>query len=166
MVLEGKALKVGDDINTDYLAPGRMKVKTEDFGELVKHLLEDIEPGFYRRITPGDFMVAGRNFGCGSSREHAPRVLRASGISAVLAKSFARLFFRNAINLGLPVAQCDTEQIRDGDRLVLDLENGSLRNVTTGVTIPVTPLPPIMREILSDGGLIPHYVSHGGFRLG
>ena len=165
MVLEGRALKVGDDINTDYIAPGRMKVKTEDFRELAKHLLEDIEPGFYNRIMPGDFIVAGRNFGCGSSREHAPRVIKAAGIAAVLAKSFARLFFRNAINLGLPVAQCDTDEIFDGERLVLDLESGSIHNKTRGVELSIKPLPPVMWEILSDGGLIPHYLAHGGFRL-
>jgi 3-isopropylmalate/(R)-2-methylmalate dehydratase small subunit len=165
MVLRGKAHKFGDDINTDYIISGRYKFKTLDMKELAKHIMEDIEPNFYERIAPGDFIVAGKNFGCGSSREQAPLAIKHAQISAVLAKSFARIFFRNAVNIGLPVIEVETENISDGDELEVDLEKGIVKNITKNEVYSVNPLPPFMLEILKDGGLIKHFQKHGGYRL-
>lgn len=166
MVLRGKVHKFGDDINTDYIISGRYKFKTLNMKELARHIMEDIEPNFYERISPGDFIVAGKNFGCGSSREQAPLAIKHAQISAVLAKSFARIFFRNAVNVGLPVIEVDTEGIEDSDELEVDLEKGVVRNLTKNETYSANPLPPFMLEILKDGGLVKHFQKHGGYRLG
>jgi len=165
MVLRGKAHKFGDDVNTDYIISGKYKFKTLDMRELAKHVFEDIDPDFVRRLKPGDFVVAGRNFGCGSSREQAPLALKEAGVGAVLAKSFARIFFRNAINTGLPAVECDTEEIEGGDELEVDLERGVVRNLTKGKDIPIRPLPKVMLRILRDGGLVEHIKKHGDFAL-
>lgn len=165
MILKGRAHKFGNDVNTDYIISGKYKFKTLDMNELAKHVMEDLDPEFYSKITPGDFIVAGSNFGCGSSREQAPLAIKHASISAVLAKSFARIFYRNAINTGLPVVECDTDQIQPGDQLELDLAGGVLRNLSRGLDIPVKPLPPVMLKILSDGGLAPHFRKYGGFNL-
>lgn len=165
VLLKGKAHRFGDDINTDYIISGKYKFKTLDMDELARHVMEDLDPDFYRKIAPGDFIVAGRNFGCGSSREQAPLAIKHAGISAVLAKSFARLFYRNAINTGLPVVECDTDQIDPGDELEVDLQSGLITNRTKGKTLPVKPLPPVMIKILNDGGLVAHFRKHGGFKL-
>ncbi|MFZ5590769.1 MAG: 3-isopropylmalate dehydratase small subunit [Bacillota bacterium] len=165
MILKGKAHKFGNDVNTDYIISGKYKFKTLDMNELARHVMEDLDPEFYSKITPGDFIVAGSNFGCGSSREQAPLAIKHAHISAVLAKSFARIFYRNAINTGLPVVECDTDQIQPGDQLELDLAGGVLRNLSRGLDIPVKPLPPVMLKILSDGGLAPHFRKYGGFNL-
>jgi 3-isopropylmalate/(R)-2-methylmalate dehydratase small subunit len=133
--------------------------------EMSKYLMGNIDPDFVRRIAPGDFIVAGSNFGCGSSRETAPRVIRLAGLSAVLAKGFARIFFRNAINVGLPVVECDTDKINGGDQLEVDLSAGLVRNITQGTEIKVAPLPPVMLELLNDGGLSEHFKKHGTFHL-
>ncbi|NHM28300.1 3-isopropylmalate dehydratase small subunit [Desulfofundulus sp. TPOSR] len=165
MLLQGKAHKFGDDVNTDYIISGKYKFKTLDMRELAKHVMEDLDPDFYQKINAGDFIVAGRNFGCGSSREQAPLAIKYAGISAVLAKSFARIFFRNAINTGLPVVECDTDRIEPGDELVVDLSTGVITNKTKGLTIAAKPLPPVMIKILNDGGLVAHFRKYGGFNF-
>ncbi len=165
MLLSGKAHVFGDDINTDYIISGKYKFKTLDLAELARHVMEDLDPDFYRKITAGDFIVAGRNFGCGSSREQAPLAIKHAGISAVVAGSFARIFYRNAINTGLPVVECDTRAIEPGDELEVDLGAGILRNRTRGVEVGITPLPAVMLKILNDGGLAAHFRKHGGFSL-
>jgi 3-isopropylmalate/(R)-2-methylmalate dehydratase small subunit len=164
-VLRGRAWTFGDDISTDQIAPGRLFHLRTDLPELAKHALEDENPEFAKRIKPGDFVVGGRNFGLGSSREHAPRILKIAGAGAVLAQSFARIFFRNAINVGLPVLTCDTAAIAQWDDLEVDLAAGCVRDLTTGATAPFAPLPPVMRKILSDGGLVEHFRKYGEFHL-
>jgi len=161
--LYGKVYRFGDNINTDYIISGKYKFKTLDMNELSKHVMEDIRPGFYEEVEKGDFMVAGENFGCGSSREQAPLVIQAAGVGAVLAQSFARIFFRNAINVGLPVVECDTSDIDEDDELKVDLEEGWVYNITKDKRIPSTPLPSIMVRILNDGGLAEHLKKDGGF---
>jgi 3-isopropylmalate/(R)-2-methylmalate dehydratase small subunit len=163
--LRGNAWLFGDDISTDHIAPGRLFHLRTDLPELAKHVLEDARPEFASSLAPGDFVVGGRNFGLGSSREHAPRIIKLAGAGAVLAQSFARIFFRNAINVGLPVLQCDTGGIGEQDRLEVDLSAGEVRDLTTGAVIPFVPLPPVMVTILNDGGLVAHFKKHGGFAL-
>lgn len=167
MKFSGKALKFksDDDINTDYIISGRYKFKIQDPHELAKHVMEDLEPDFYKRIKKGDFMVAGKNFGCGSSREQAPQAIKYAGISAVLAKSFARIFYRNCFNLGLPAVEVDTSQIEDGDELELDLSRGILLNKTKKKEIKISPIPKTMQTLLQDGGLAEHFKKHGGFMI-
>ncbi len=163
--LNGKAHIFGDNLNTDYVISGKYKFKTLDMNELSKHVMEDIRPGFYDEITAGDFVVAGENLGAGSSREQAPLVLKAAGIGAVVARSFARIFYRNCINVGLPVVECDTSKISEGDVLLIDIEAGVVKNVTKNISIKAQPLPPVMMKILSDGGLAEHFKKYGGFAL-
>ena len=164
-LLRGRAWTFGDDISTDHIAPGRLFHLRTNLPELAKHVLEDANPVFAGAMRPGDFVVGGRNFGLGSSREHAPRIIRIAGVSAVLAQSFARIFFRNAINVGLPVLQCDTSGIDQDDQLEVDLAAGEVRDLTTGAVAPFVPLPPVMVTILEDGGLVAHVKKHGGFAL-
>lgn len=166
MKYRGKSHKFGNDVNTDYIISGKYKFKTLDMKELAKHVMEDLDPEFYRKITAGDFIVAGSNFGCGSSREQAPLAIKHADISAVLAKSFARIFYRNCINTGLPVVECDTDLINSGDELEVDLAGGVIHNITSGIDIKAKPLPPVMIKILNDGGLAPHFRKYGGFNLG
>jgi len=163
--MRGRAHKFGDDINTDYIISGKYKFKTLDMKELATHIMEDLDPNFYSKIREGDFIVAGRNFGCGSSREQAPLVIKHAGLSAVIAKSFARIFYRNAINVGFPVVECDTDQIDNGDELELDLKEGVLKNITKGLEIKIKPLPDIMLKILQEGGLAAYISKHGDFIL-
>ena len=167
MNLKGKAKRLpqNDDINTDYIISGRYKFKIQDPNELAKHLMEDLDPKFHSKISKGDFIVAGNNFGCGSSREQAPMAIKYAGISAVLAKSFARIFYRNCFNLGLPAIECDTDDIAANDELEVDLNKGEIRNKTKNKTIKVRPLPKVMQILLSDGGLVEHFKKHGGFKL-
>ncbi|NLV16366.1 MAG: 3-isopropylmalate dehydratase small subunit [Syntrophomonadaceae bacterium] len=165
MRFQGKSHKFGDDVNTDYIISGRYKFKTLDMKELAKHVMEDLDPEFYSKITKGDFIVAGKNFGCGSSREQAPLAIINADISAVIAKSFARIFYRNAINTGLPLLECDTDRINPGDELEVDLEQGVIRNITQGIDIAVTPLPRVMLKILAEGGLVEHFKTNGTFNL-
>ncbi len=166
MTLSGKAWKFGDGISTDHIAPGRYFHLRSDLPELAKHVLEDADPGFAGKVQKGDFVVAGKNFGLGSSREHAPAIIKLAGVSAVLAETFARIFFRNAINVGLPALICDTSGIDEGDELSVDLAAGTILNSTKGTTVSFTPLPPVMVKILSDGGLVEHVRKHGGLDLG
>lgn len=154
-----------DDINTDYVISGRYKFKIQDPYELAKHVMEDLDPNFYSRVQKGDFMVVGKNFGCGSSREQAPQAIKYAGLSAVIAKSFARIFYRNCFNLGLLAIEADTDGIAEGDELEVDLDNGVIRDKTKGKEIKVAPLPKTMQTLLSDGGLIEHFKKHGGFKV-
>jgi len=165
MKLRGRAHRFGDDINTDYIIAGKYKSKYATVKEQARHVMEDLDPNFYEKISPGDFIVAGSNFGCGSSRETAPLVIRYANLSAVLAKSFARIFFRNAINTGLPVLRCNTDLIDNGDQLEVDLSAGVVRDLTKGLEINAAPLPGVMITILNDGGLVEHYKKHKGFAL-
>lgn len=165
MELKGKAWKFGDDISTDHIAPGRLFHLRTNLPELAKHVLEDADPEFASKVQPGDFVVAGKNFGLGSSREHAPRIIKLAGVGAVLAQSFARIFYRNAINIGLPVLECDTTRIDAGDELEVDIANGEVKNVTKGTTVKATALPDVMIKILNDGGIVEHFKKHGGFAL-
>jgi 3-isopropylmalate/(R)-2-methylmalate dehydratase small subunit len=164
-ILKGKAWKFGDDISTDHIAPGRYFHLRSNLPELAKHVLEDADPDFAGQVQPGDFVVGGCNFGLGSSREHAPAILKLAGVAAILAKSFARIFFRNSINVGLPALECDTDAIQAGDELEVDLSAGMVRNLTQDTTLSFTPLPQVMISILEDGGLADHIKKHGDFRL-
>jgi 3-isopropylmalate/(R)-2-methylmalate dehydratase small subunit len=160
-VLTGAAFVFGDDISTDHIAPGRYFHLRSNLPELARHVLEDARTDFAAKLSPGDFVVAGKNFGLGSSREHAPRIIRLAGVGAVLAQSFARIFFRNAINVGLPAIIVDTSRIREGDRLEVDLARGIVRDVTQGIELSFPALPDVMRKILEDGGLVDHIKRHG-----
>ncbi len=165
MILRGKVWKFGDNISTDHIAPGRYFHLRTNLPELAKHVLEDANPDFASQMQPGDFIVAGRNFGLGSSREHAPRIISLAGAGAVLAPSFARIFFRNSINVGLPVLELDTSGINQGDQLEVDFEAGSVKNITTGETLSFRPLPPVMVKILGDGGIVAHFKKYRDFNL-
>jgi len=150
----GRAWKFGDDIDTDVIIQGKYLVINEP-EELAKHVFENLRPEFAREVKKGDFVVAGENFGCGSSREHAPLALKATGIEAVIAKSYARIFFRNAINIGLKVLECkDVDRIDDGDELEIDYEKGVIYNKTKGEGYSINPLPDFLKEILDKGGLV------------
>ena len=164
-MLTGKAFKFGDNISTDHITPGRLAHLRSNLPELAKHVMEDADPTFASRVTPGDFIVAGTNFGLGSSREHAPLVIKMAGVSAILAKSVARIFFRNAINLGLPVLVCDTDKINDGDKLEVDLVASTINDITNGNRLTFNEIPEVMLHILDEGGLIPYIQKHGDFIL-
>jgi len=164
-MLKGRAFKFGDNITTDHIIPGRLAHLRSNLPELAKHVLEDADPNFASRVEKGDFIVAGNNFGLGSSREHAPLVIQMAGVSAVLAKSVARIFFRNAINLGLPVLICDTDGIDDGDELEVDLGKGTVYDKTSGKKLTFGKLPKVMLNILKKGGLVPYIKKYGDFRL-
>ncbi|MCX7720389.1 MAG: 3-isopropylmalate dehydratase small subunit [Dictyoglomus thermophilum] len=166
MLIRGRAHKFGDDINTDYIISGKYKFKSLDFNEMSKHLFEDLDPEFYKKITPGDIIVAGKNFGCGSSREQAPLVIKHAGISLVIAKSFARIFYRNSINVGLPLLEADTDQIDQGDELEVDLFNGKIFNKTKNIVInSKNTFPDIMVKILQAGGLVEYLKKEGDFKI-
>jgi 3-isopropylmalate/(R)-2-methylmalate dehydratase small subunit len=164
-MLKGKALKLGDNITTDHIIPGRYAHLRSNLPELAKHVLEDADPKFASRVKAGDFIVAGDNFGLGSSREHAPLVIKMAGVRAILAKSVARIFFRNAINLGLPVLICNTDKINDSDELEVDLKAGTIRDITNGNRLTFGKIPEIMLGILDEGGLIPYIQKYGDFKL-
>jgi 3-isopropylmalate/(R)-2-methylmalate dehydratase small subunit len=164
-VLKGRAFKFGDSISTDHIVPGRLAHLRSNLPELAKHVLEDADPTFASKVKSGDFIVAGNNFGLGSSREHAPLVIKMSGVSAILVKSVARIFFRNAINLGLPVLVCDTDKIRNGDELEVDLEQGVINDKSNGNKLTFKRIPKAMLSILNEGGLIPYIKKHGDFKL-
>jgi len=160
-MLRGKAYKFGDGISTDHIIPGRYAHLRSNLPELAKHVLEDADPNFTQKVKKGDFVVGGNNFGLGSSREHAPLVIKMAGVSAILAKSVARIFFRNAINLGLPVLICDTDKINDGDELEVDLAAGTVKNLNSGEILTFGKIPETMRKILDEGGLIPYIKKYG-----
>ena len=159
--MTGRAHRFCDDINTDYIISGRYKFKTLDHEELAKHVLEDIDPEFYDKLHSGDFVVAGENFGCGSSREQAPLALKWAGVGAILAKSFARIFYRNAINVGLPILITNTTQIRDGDTIVVNLEQGTIAITGRDLTLPTHRFPPEILEIIGAGGLVEYFRKYG-----
>ena len=161
----GKAFKFGDDISTDHIAPGRLFHLRSNLEEFAKHVLEDANPDFASEMQKGDFVVAGNNFGLGSSREHAPQIIKISGVKAVLAKSFARIFYRNAINIGLLAIECNTDLINAEDELELDVKNGIIRNLTQKTEIKFSPLPDVMIKLLNDGGLVEHIKKYGDFKL-
>ena len=155
--MKGKVHKYGADVNTDVIVPARYLNLSEP-AELAEHCMEDIDSEFVNRVKPGDIIMATTNFGCGSSREHAPLAIKAAGISCVIAKSFARIFFRNAINIGLPLLECDdaVAQTEAGDILEVDLSRGQIKNLTNGITFTARPYPDFMAELISAGGLIEH----------
>lgn len=162
MKLEGKSIKLGDDINTDFIISGRYKFAITDMKELSKHIMEDIDPEFPKKINPGRSMiVAGDNFGMGSSREQAPLVIKEAGLVAVLAKTFARIFYRNGFNIGLPLIETDTDKIGEGDSLEIDLDRGVVKNLTKNIELMIKPLPKFMQDILSEGGIVKYYKKHG-----
>ncbi len=154
-MLKGKVHKYGADVNTDVIIPARYLSLSEP-DELAKHCLEDIDKDFLSRVEPGDIIMATTNFGCGSSREHAPLAIKAAGVSCVIAKSFARIFFRNAINIGLPLLECEkaVDSTESGDLLEVDLPSGEIKNLTRGMTFTAESYPDFMAELISAGGLI------------
>ncbi len=164
-VLRGKAFKFGDNISTDQIIPGKYAELRSDLPELAKHVMEDADPSFVNQVKAGDFIVAGKNFGLGSSREHAALVIKMAGVSAVLAKSVARIFFRNAINQGLPVLICDTEKIDAGDEVEVNLADSAITNITKNSKLTSGKMPKVMVDILSEGGLIPYITKHGDFEI-
>jgi 3-isopropylmalate/(R)-2-methylmalate dehydratase small subunit len=161
----GKAWKFGDSISTDVIAPGRYFHLRSNLPELAKHVLEPARAEFASQVKSGDFVVAGNNFGLGSSREHAPMIIKIAGANAVLAKSFARIFYRNCINIGLPAITCDTDKIDEGDELELDMEKGVVRNRTKQMELVFPPLPTIMKKILQEGGLVAYVKAHKNLEL-
>ena len=163
--MSGKAWKFGDNISTDLIAAGRYAHLRTNLPELAKHVLEDARDEFRTGVKEGDFVVGGRNFGLGSSREHAPTIIKMAGTSCVAAKSFARIFFRNCINIGLPAVRVDTDRIDDGDELELDLAAGVLRDRTKGIELSFPPMPKVMTDILNAGGLVPYLKKNKGFKL-
>jgi 3-isopropylmalate/(R)-2-methylmalate dehydratase small subunit len=165
MVLKGKVWKFGDSISTDLITPGRYYHLRSNLSELAKHAMEDADPTFSSKVKKGDFLVAGKNFGLGSSREHAAIVIKLSGVSVVIAHSFARIFYRNAINVGLPLVSCNTDQIDEGNTLEVDLERGILYNITKNTKMNFQPLPILMKTILKEGGLVQYIKKHGDLKL-
>jgi len=161
--IRGRVWKLGDDVNTDLIISGRYKYDITDIEELARHAFEDLDPGLSGRIKPGDIIVAGRNFGCGSSREHAPLVIKALGVAAIAAESFARIFFRNAVNVGLPVVECPgvQESFAEGELAEVDLGGGVIKNLSRGIVLRFKPWPPIIMEIYRSGGLV-EYVKRRG----
>lgn len=158
--MKGHVWKLGDGISTDHIIPGRYFFLRSNLPELAKHILEYERPGFSEKVSPGDFLVAGENFGLGSSREHAVLVIKMNGIQAVLAKSFARIFYRNCFNNGLPAIVCEDERFEEGDLIELFLEEGKVINYTRNDVIFFPPLPRVMQRILEDGGLVEHVKKH------
>lgn len=162
MKVQGNVIKYGDNVDTDVIIPARY-LNTSDPRELAVHCMEDLDPGFAGKIKPGDIIVAGRNFGCGSSREHAPIAIKASGISCVIAKTFARIFYRNAINIGLPIVECPeaAEDIGDGDVVEVDFDTGTITNRTKNKSYKAVPFPGFMQEIIKADGLVGYIRNQG-----
>jgi len=152
---KGTAIKYGNNVDTDVIIPARY-LNTTDHKELASHCMEDIDKGFVNKVKIGDIMVAGENFGCGSSREHAPIAIKASGISCVIASTFARIFYRNSINIGLPILECPeaSEKIMDGDEVSIDFDSGTIRNITRNETYQALPFPEFIQNIIARGGLL------------
>lgn len=155
MKFKGTAFRYGRDVDTDVIIPARY-LNTSDPAELAKHCLEDLDPTFVDRVKKGDIIVADENFGCGSSREHAPVAIKAAGVSVVIAKSFARIFYRNAINIGLPIMECPAavDAIKAGDEVAVDADKGVITDLTTGESFQVEPFPPFIAQIVAEGGLV------------
>ena len=166
MILEGFSYLLGDDVNTDLIISGRYKFSISDIKELSKHILEDVDSQFYSRIKPGkSILIGGKNFGMGSSREQAPLVIKETGIVCVVAKSFARIFYRNSTNIGLPLIEAETVNIKEQDELSIDLEEGILRNISQDYEVKVLPLPSVMVKLLLDGGLVKHFKKYGKIKI-
>ena len=155
MNAQGTVFKYPDNVDTDVIIPARY-LNSQDAAELARHCMEDIDPDFVNKVKPGDIMVGGWNFGCGSSREHAPLVIKTSGTACVIAKSFARIFYRNAINIGLPILECPaaSEAISEGDVVAIDFDTGVITDETTGQTFQAAPFPPFIQNIIAKGGLM------------
>ncbi len=162
MVIKGKAHLFGDNVNTDVIIPARY-LNTSDPSELAAHCMEDLDPKFIERVRPGDVLVAGKNFGCGSSREHAPIALKAAGISCIIAQSFARIFFRNALNIGLPILESSeaVSAIQEGDPVEVELDKGLIKDLSSGRTFIAQPFPPFMRDLIAEGGLLAYAAKRG-----
>lgn len=159
MKTTGKVWKFGDDVDTDLIIPARY-LNTSDPQELAQHCMEDIDPGFAAKVAPSDMIVAGKYFGCGSSREHAPIAIKTAGVSCVIAKSFARIFYRNSFNMGLPILECeDTDEFETGDELSVDFDRGEIVHLGTRKTYQSRPIPPFMQELIHSGGLMKHIAS-------
>ena len=165
MILKGRAFKFGDDISTDHIIPGKYAHLRSDLPELAKHVMEDADPTFAKKVKSGDFIIGGKNFGLGSSREHAPLVIKMAGVSAIIAKSVARIFFRNAINQGLPILICDTDKIDAGDKIEVNLTRGIATDITKNIQLSFSKIPKVMLDILNEDGLIPYINKHGDFIL-
>ncbi len=163
MKFHGTAFKFGNDVDTDAIIPARY-LNESDPGHLGKHCMEDADPSFSSKVRTGDIIVAGKNFGCGSSREHAPIAIKACGVSCVIASSFARIFFRNSFNMGLPIFESDeaSAEVREGDTVEVDASTGEIRDLTTGKAYRARPIPPFMQELIEDGGLMEHIRKRGG----
>lgn len=162
MQIRASAIKLGDNINTDFIISGRYKFAITDMKELAKHIMEDIDPEFPAKIVPGkSVIVAGSNFGMGSSREQAPLVIKEAGITAILAKSFARIFYRNSFNIGLPLIETDTDRIAEKDLLDIDLDKGVVRDITKNLELNIAPLPAFMQELLKEGGIVNYFKKYG-----
>ncbi len=163
MNIKGKVWKFGENVDTDVIIPARY-LNTSDPQELARHCMEDADPDFHAKVHPGDVIVAGKNFGCGSSREHAPIALKAAGVAAVVAPSFARIFYRNAFNMGLPIFESPeaATAIEEGHEVEIKGDTGEIRDLTTGQTFQAQPIPPFMQELIADGGLIPHVLKKRG----
>lgn len=157
----GKVFKYGENVDTDVIIPARHLV-TSDPAELAKHCMEDIDKDFVSKVQPGDVMVAGKNFGCGSSREHAPIAIKASGVSCVIAPTFARIFYRNAFNTGLPILECEeaAEKIEAGDKVEVNFATGEIKNITKGESYQAEPFPPFIQKIIDQDGLVNYVKSH------
>ena len=164
-ILKGKAFKFGDNISTDHIIPGKYAHLRSNRPELAKHVMEDADATFAKKVKSGDFIVAGKNFGLGSSREHAALVIKMAGVSAILAESVARIFFRNAINQGLPVLICDTVKIDAGDKIEVNLTTGVVTDLTSGAKLTFGKIPEVMLGILNEGGLIPYISKYGNFEI-
>ncbi|MBD3353583.1 MAG: 3-isopropylmalate dehydratase [Candidatus Lokiarchaeota archaeon] len=164
--LKGKAYIFGDNISTDLICPGRYYHLRSDIEKLAEHVLEDARPEFASEMEAGNtFVIAGKDMGLGSSREHAPLIIKVSGCNAVLCKSVARIFYRNCINVGLPIITCDTSKIKEGDQLEVDLSHGIVKNITQDFEINFDPFPSIMTDILEAGGLVEYIKKYGDFKL-
>ncbi len=160
MEAQGRVFKYGDNVDTDVIIPARY-LNSFDAKELASHAMVDLDPTFVERVKPGDIIVAAKNFGCGSSREHAPLALKTAGVSCVIAKSFARIFYRNSINIGFAILECEeaVDGIKDGDEVKVDYETGKIYNLTQGKEYQGQPFPPFMQKIIEQGGLV-NYVNH------
>jgi len=160
--IKGSSIKLGDNINTDLIISGRYKFSITDIKELSRHIMEDIDPTFHTKIIPGQsIIVAGRNFGMGSSREQAPLAIKEAGIVAILALDFARIFYRNAFNIGLALIETDTDKIGESDLLDIDLDKGVVKNLTKNLELETKPLPKFMQELLREGGIVNYFKKYG-----
>jgi len=165
MKIKGKVWKFEDNISTDHIAPGRYFHLRSNLEELAKHVLEDADTDFASKVNEGDIIVAGRNFGLGSSREHAPRIIKIAGVSCIIAKSFARIFYRNSFNIGLPLFTADTDKIEEGDELEIDLEKGEIKDITRDFTLTSEPISAFMMRLIQDGGIEEHIKKYGDFKI-